>query len=326
MNRRNFIKKTSQAGTLAITGKTLLQSDDAVVSVGMIGLDTSHCPAFTKVINAKDVAGEGTGFQVTHAYPHGSKDIETSVNRIEGYTQEMRDLGVAITDSIESLLDHVDVVLLETNDGRLHFEQAELVIRAGKRLFIDKPIAASYADAAKIFQLASQNDVPIFSSSSLRFSPSMAAIKAGSLGEILGASTYSPAKLEPTHPDLFWYGVHGVESLFTLMGTGCMSVQRSHTEDTDVVVGIWEDGRIGTFTGLRGGKTGYGGTAFGTEGIGEAGIYEGYEHLVKEILEFFRTGIPPVAAEETLEIFAFMQAADLSKAEGGASIPLSRIK
>ncbi len=326
MNRRKFIKRTSQASALAFSSRSLMLKNEEDISIGVIGLDTSHSIAFTKVIHSKDPNGNGTGFRVTHAYPHGSKDIETSVSRMEGYTQEMRELGVTISDSIGTLLEQVDAVLLETNDGRLHLEQAEMVIKAGKRLFIDKPIAASYADAARIFQLAAEHEVPIFSSSSLRFSPSMAAIKNGSLGDILGASTFSPAKLEPTHPDLFWYGVHGVESLFTLMGMGCLSVQRTHTEDTDVVVGTWEDGRIGTFTGLRGGKTGYGGTAFGTEGIGEAGIYEGYEHLVKEILEFFRTGVPPVEAEETLEIFAFMQAADLSKDEGGVSVPLSRVR
>lgn len=317
MNRRNFIKKTGQAGTLAITSKTLLRSDDENVSVGMIGLDTSHCTAFTKVIHSKDESGAGTGFQVTHAYPQGSKDIKSSVERIPGYTKEMQNMGVSISENINAMLDLVDAVLLETNDGRLHLEQAQQVIEAGKILFIDKPMAASYDDVKRIFELAEEHQVPVFSSSSLRFSPSMTEIKSGSIGNILGASTYSPAKLEATHPDLFWYGIHGVESLFTLMGPGCTSVQRTHTADTDVVVGTWKDGRIGTFTGLRGGKTGYGGTAFGTEGIASAGIYEGYEHLVHEILTFFKTGVPPVAKEETLEIFAFMEAADRSKAEGG---------
>lgn len=326
MNRREFMQKTGKASTILLAGRAVIREDDEPLSIGMIGLDTSHCPAFTKVIHATDPEGIDSGFRVTHAYPFGSRDIESSTKRIPEYTKIMQDLGVSITESIEDLLREVDVVLLETNDGRLHLEQAREVIAAGKPLFIDKPMAASLSDVTTIFNLASEGNVPIFSSSSLRFSPSIEAVKNGKIGDVVGAATYSPAKLEPTHPDLFWYGIHGVESLFTLMGPGCESVRRIHTSDTDVIVGFWSDGRVGTFTGLRSGKTGYGGTAFGTEGIIEAGKYEGYDHLVYEILDFFRSGEAPVKPEETLEIFAFMEAAEVSKKLGGATVTLASVQ
>lgn len=323
MKRRTFLYSGALAGAglyLSPTGLSGTNRPGKVMSVGMIGLDTSHCTAFTKIMNK-----EGSGFRVTHAYPHGSRDIESSVSRIPRYTAEIKEMGVRVVDSLDDLLSEVDAVLLETNDGRRHLEQAEKVFKAGKILFIDKPLAASLEDAVKIFDLSEQYDIPMFSASSLRFSPSTQAVRNGKIGEVVGADIYSPCKLEETHPDLFWYGIHGVESLFTVLGTGCETVRRIHRPDMDVVIGEWSDGRIGTFRGIRESKTGYGGTAFGTEGIAPAGVYEGYEPLVKEIMQFFETGVVPIRPAETLEIFAFMAAADISKKKGGKPVVLKKV-
>ena len=113
--------------------------------------------------------------------------------------------------------------------------------------------------------------------------------------------------------------------LFTVMGTGCKSVRRVQTPSSEFVVGTWNDGRIGTYRGLKTGKSGYGITIFGSKGIVEGGKYGGYEPLVDEIIKFFKTGKVPVLAEETIEIFAFMSAADESKAKGGAEVSISDV-
>jgi predicted dehydrogenase len=230
-------------------------------------------------------------------------------------------MGVEIVNSIKALLPKVDVVLLETNDGRRHLEQAIPVLKAGKRMFIDKPVAASLSDAMAIFDTAKYYKVPIFSASSLRYIKGMDEIKNGSAGKVLGAETFSPCKIEPSHPDFVWYGIHGVETLFTAMGTGCQTVVRITSENTDVAVGTWSDGRIGSFRGLRAEKTGYGGTIFGDKAIVTLGSYNGYNPLLAEIIKYFQTGIIPVQPEETLEIMAFMETADVSKKKGG--IPVS---
>jgi len=134
-------------------------------------------------------------------------------------------------------------------------------------MFIDKPVAASLTDVVAIYKEASAKNVPVFSSSSLRYMKNVQAVRnENKIGRVLGADTFSPATLEPHHPDLFWYGIHGVEVLFAVMGTGCETVTRFYTEETDVVVGKWKDGRLGTFRGTRSGKHDYGGTAYGTEG------------------------------------------------------------
>ena len=235
-------------------------------------------------------------------------------------------MGVEIVSSIDELLRKVDVVLLETNDGRLHLEQAIPVMKAGKTVFIDKPVAASLADAVAIFKAAEKYKTPVFSSSSLRYSQGAQEIAQGkTVGKVLGADCYSPCKLEKTHPDLFWYGIHGVETLFTVMGTGCRKVVRMTTADTDAVMGTWDDGRIGTFRGIRSGKADYGGTVFGEKSIAQIGPYGGYNPLLVKIIEFFQTGISPVSAKETLEIYAFMEAADESKRKGGIPVSIEQV-
>ncbi|WP_374754989.1 Gfo/Idh/MocA family protein [Arsenicibacter rosenii] len=290
--------------------------------VGIIGLDTSHSTAFTKALNSPDASPDFLGYTIVAAYPYGSKDIESSTKRIPGYTDEVKKLNVEIVDSISDLLRKVDVVLLETNDGRLHLEQALQVLKAGKRLFIDKPIAASLPDAIAIFEASRKYNIPIFSASSLRH---IKGIEKVDKKTVVGADTFSPAVLEKTHPDLFWYGIHGVETLYTVMGTGCRQVVRVHNDGTDIVVGTWADGRVGTFRGTRTGKHDYGGTVYTQNGNIVLGPYGGYEPLLKDIVHYFETGEVPVTPEETLEIFAFMEAADESKRRGGIPVTLASV-
>jgi predicted dehydrogenase len=328
--RRQFI---STASTAAV-GVGLLNKLPGSVSktavenggrIGIIGLDTSHSVAFAKALNVAEASPRFKGFKVVAAYPKGSADIESSTKRVPGYTEEVKQLGVEIVSSIDDLLKKVDFVLLETNDGRPHLQQALMVMKAGKPMFIDKPVAGSLADTIAIYDAAKKYKLPLFSSSSLRYMETVQDVVKGKIGAVLGADTFSPATLEKTHPDLFWYGIHGVEILFTLMGTGCKEVVRIHTNDTDIVVGTWKDGRIGSFRGTRTGKHDYGGTAYGEKGNLSLGPFAGYDNLLLQIIEFFKTGKPPVAPEETIEIYAFMEAADESKRMRGAAVSLEKV-
>ena len=324
INRRKFIGATI-AGSMAFSLMDNLPARAQKADgkrVGIIGLDTSHSIAFTKALNAAQPDPVYDGYKVVAAYPFGSKDIESSAKRIPGYTEDVKKLGVEITGSIKELLTKVDVVLLETNDGRLHLEQALEVLKSGKKMFIDKPVAASLPDAIAIYEASEKYKIPIFTASSLRY---IKGIEAIDKSKVLGADTFSPATLEKTHPDFFWYGIHGVETLYTVMGTGCKSVTRVSTPDTDIVVGIWADGRTGTFRGTRTGKHEYGGTVFTQTGNLILGPYGGYEPLLVDIIKYFKTGSIPVTPQETIEIFAFMEAADESKRQGGKNVTLESV-
>ena len=289
--------------------------------LGMIGLDTSHVVAFTRILNDASRPDHIPGAKVVAAFKGGSDDVESSYTRVDKFTEQLRtEFGVEIVDSIETLCTKVDAVLLESVDGRPHLEQAKPVIAAGLPLFIDKPMAGSLKDVIEIFSLARKAGVPCFSSSSLRYYPSLVELKSKDIGELKGAISYGPCSLEPHHPDLFWYGVHPTEALFAVMGTGCQSVSRTFSPGTDVVSGLWNNGNTGIVYGLRTGHSAYKVTVFGSKGIEDQQGGGSYVPLVKEIVHFFQTGKPPVSARETVELFAFMQAADISKANGGCSV------
>ncbi|HSI15107.1 MAG TPA: Gfo/Idh/MocA family oxidoreductase [Chthoniobacter sp.] len=298
---------------------------------GIIGLDTSHVLAFTQTLNKgpknPDDAPKVAGIKVVAAYPQGSKDIESSTKRVPEYTAKVKDLGVEIVDSVEELVKKVDVVFLESNDGRVHLEQVTPVLAAHKPVFIDKPIAGSLADTIRILDAAKKANTPLFCSSSLRFGKAVQAVRGGSIGQVKNAETFSPAHLEPTHPDLYWYGVHGCESLYTVMGTGCQSVKRGTTEDGKIMVtGTWAGGRTGIFREENGqDRKSYGGKAVGDKGEAAIGTYDGYDVLLYAIVDMFRTGKVPVAAEETLELYTFMEAADESKRRNGAEVTLKEV-
>lgn len=329
MGRHTFgVRLVAMAAVLALAAASF-GADEAAhkpIRAGIIGLDTSHVVAFTKIFNESGATGDVADVRIVAAFPGGSPDIKESADRIEGFTKQVKAMGVEIVDSIPALLPKVDAVLLESVDGRPHLQQVRPVIEAGKPVFIDKPLAGSLVDAIAIAELAKKHDVPWFSASSLRFGPGVAKTKADpKLGEIVGCDAWSPCHLEPHHPDLYWYGIHGCELLYTYMGTGCDQVSRSQTEGTDLVVGVWKDGRIGTFRGIRQGKLEYGAMVFGTKGDVLAPGYEGYQPLVEQIATFFKTRKPPVSAEETIELLTFMEAADESKREGGKPVKLDTV-
>jgi hypothetical protein len=301
------------------------ENTGAVIRAGMIGLDTSHVPAFTKIFNDPKAEGDLAGIKVVAGYPGGT-DIPASRDRVKGFTEQLRGMGVEIVDTIPALLEKVDVVLLESVDGRIHLQEAIPVIQAKKPLFIDKPVAGSLADAVAIYELAKQHNVPVFSSSSLRFHGGVQELlKNEQLGTIAGAVTWGSCSYQEGTPDMFFYGIHGIEPLYVLMGRGCETVSRIQTKDTDVVSGVWRDGRVGTYRGIRRNNAAFGAVAFGSKAIVPAGKGGGYNDLCREIGRFFKSGMPPVSAEETIEIFAFMEAADESKRRGGAPVSLAEV-
>lgn len=295
------------------------------IRVGVIGLDTSHAGAFSKIMREAPANSPMAKLKIVAAFPGGSADIPSSIDRVPNYTKEFQAQGIEIVDSIDALLEKVDAVMLNSLDGRKHLEQAYPVFKSGKRVFIDKPLAADLTDAIAIAKLAEHFKTPWFTSSSLRFTPTIYRYREKSERKILGAQAWSPCSLEPHHTDLTWYGIHGVEALFTAMGVGCQEVTRTKTEGTDVVVGRWKDGRVGVFRGIRAGTQGYGLTVFGSDFLENDAKYEGYEPLVVEIAKFFAGGEPPVSGQESIEIMAFIQAAQRSSDQNGIPVTLESV-
>ena len=294
----------------------------AELRIGMIGLDTSHVIAFTELLNNPDHPKHVPGGKVVAAFKGGSKDVEASYTRIDKFTKQLQEqYGVKLYDTIEEMCQHVDAVMLESVDGRPHLQQAVPVLKAGKPMYIEKPMAASLKDVREIFRLSEEFNSPVFSSSCLRFAQTTQAVRNGKIGRVHYCETYSPAKTEPHHPELFWYGIHGCEALYTVMGRGCQKVKRELTPEGKVqVTGYWKGNRFGVF---REGKNN--GFALGEKGRAQAGNHERYYGLITAVIQFFNTGKSPIDPAETMELFAFMEAAEESKRRGGEWVPLQRV-
>ncbi len=309
--------------------------------VGVVGLDNYQAVAFTALFHDAKAAGDLQGIRVVAAYPGGSPDIAESVESLPKWTPAMKDLGVAIVDSIDAVAEQSDALLIMSIDGRAHLPQFKAAARTGKPVYIGRPLAASLADALEIFEVAKARQVPLFSCSQHRFSPGFIGMRDHpEVGKVLGCSVYGGCPTEPHHPDLFWHAVHGVETLYTIMGDGCESVTRASTPDAEFVTGTWTDGRIGTFRGIKKGAIKYRAMVFGDKGISPSGDYGydvpkqwvaphgeymGYKGVATEIAKFFRSKQPPVSPAETIEMFAFMEAAHQSSSRGGVPVRLSEV-
>ncbi|GAB2992427.1 Gfo/Idh/MocA family oxidoreductase [Cyclobacterium sediminis] len=291
------------------------------ISIGIIGLSV-HSADFTEIWNGKNSSLNGQVVSIYH--PKGNPDVEFPEKQLQNFAERIEKQGVSTVNSIEEVIERSDAVMLLTNDGRPHLAQVLPILKAGKPVYIDKPLAENLENVMKIFHEAKKYGVKIFSSSALRYGTQNASIKEGRyVGELLGAQTFGPAPLQKSHVDMYWDGIHGIESLYSVMGTGCQTVSRTSSNGTDLVVGKWPGEKLGYFRGIRKGKVGFGGTVFGTDGIKSIGKFEGYQRLVRAIDDFITTGKLPVAPEETMEIYAFMEAADESKRQGGKPINIS---
>ena len=298
-----------------------------MIRLGLLDFDTSHVVAFSQRLNQLGVAKDQwvEGARVVMGCPGESR---LAPGRIAGYTEDIRKMGIPLVDKPSEMIGKIDGLLLCSLEGGVHLERARPFLEKGIPIFIDKPFACSRVKATTLVELAKKHKAPIFGSSSLRYADEVVKV----LTEIpaadrVGAAAWGPASLSEIpdrNPGLYHYGIHAAEILYTLMGPGCARVQASYQKDTDQVTGIWADGRVGTLRGLRAGNQGFGLTLFGKKAIRSQVVGTGtiYRELLKQIVIFFQTGKSPVDPAETVELIAFLEAANTSAANHGAMVEL----
>jgi hypothetical protein len=295
-----------------------LPADD--LRLGIIGTDTSHVVAFAHALNDRSDPNHVTGARVVIAYKGGSPEIEESRTRVDRFAEQLQsNMGVRFVTQIREMCDSVDGILLESVDPRQHLPQMKEAVRCAKPVFIDKPVASSLKDAREIAQVAEKAHVPWFSASSLRFAEGIESLKREPVN---GAIVWAPGPFEEHQPlDLSWYGIHGAEMLYTLMGSGCAEVTRKTAENADVVTCRWKDGRLGTMR-LDRPYSKYGAVVFRSKNQVDVvpDIKVDYLPLVREIVKFMQTREPPESNADTLEIIAFLDAAQKSKEHGGSPV------
>jgi predicted dehydrogenase len=295
-----------------------------MIRLGVLDFDTSHVVEFTRRLNHKtpDKDQWVDGAEVVVACPGSSKIMP---ERIPDYVKQMQQMGVPLVDRPADMIGKVDGMLIESQEGGAHREAARPFLEAGIPCFVDKPFACSTADARRIAELAARKGVPVFSSSSLRYGAELVSFAADpKRGKLIGALAYGPAPLfekDPAlNPGLYHYGIHAVEILYTLMGPGCRRVSCTHEKGADVVTGQWKDGRLGSVRGIREGKADYGALLFTDKGVRPLPIDARYAYrdLLREIVRMFQTKKAPVDVAVTVEIVAFIEAANKSAANHGA--------
>lgn len=342
LTRRDCLAvSAAAAGTLVL--KSAFSADEKPpVRVGVLGLDNYQAVAYAQLFNDPKATGDLAGVKVVSAVPLGSADIQESVESLPKWKEQIQTFGVKLVDSVEQMLAESDGVMIMSLDGRQHLEQARPVLKAKKPLYIGRPLCAKLADAVAIFALAKETGTPCWSSSQHRFSPGFSGMRNHpEVGKVLGCDVYGGCPVEPHHADLFWHAVHGIDTLYAILGAGCVSVTCAATPQAEVITGIWADGRVGTFRGIKKGALKYSATVFGEDGVSTAGIYGhgvpvkgvvptndeymGYKGIALEMGKFYKGGPVPVSPEETTEVFTFMEAAHESKRQGGASVKLADV-
>jgi len=293
----------------------------ADIRLGIIGTDTSHVTAFTRLLNDESSQQHIAGARVVAAFKGGSKDLPDSYNRVDKFAEDLKNKwNVEFVPDIPTLCRKVDGVMIESVDGRQHLEQVKQALASGKPLWIDKPLAASLEDAREIARLAKQSGTVWFTASSLRYGKDVEAMK---FPDAQGAVTWGAGPLGHFQLDLTYYAIHAVELLYSVLGPGCEEVTRTHTDAVDVIVGKWKGDKTGEVRALRPDGN-YGAMIFRNGGKVEVmmKLSDGYRPLVKEIVKFFQTKQPPVPNEESLEVMEFMDAAQRSMAKGGTPVKL----
>jgi predicted dehydrogenase len=313
------------------------------VRVGILGLDNYQAVAYTQLFNDPKAKGDLAGLRVVAAFAApASADIPESVESLPKWKGDIVKMDVKLVGSIDELLKSCDAVMIMSLDGRTHLEQVRPMLKAGKRLYVGRPLAASLKDAVAILKLAEETRTPCWSSSQHRYSPGFIGMRNHpEVGKVLGCDVYGGCPTEPHHAEFYWHAVHSIETLYTIMGPGCEAVRCTSTPTAESITGIWKDGRVGTYRGIKKGALKYSATVFGDKGVSVAGIYGhgipvkgivptsdeymGYKGIAIEMAKFFKGGPTPVSAAETLEIFAFMEAAHESKRQKGAAIKLADV-
>ena len=293
-----------------------------IIRFGIVGLE-GHGPVFAEHVNGEGADVEGA--RVTAAMTVPSTMFPPDV--LAAGEQKARDLGIEIVDEPEALADKVDAILVLHDNGARHLEDVRRLAPLGKPLFIDKPLEVSAARAAELVRLCAQNNCPVFSASSLRFSVEIQkALGNEGDGPVRSALAWSPFSQRPEIPGWFYYGVHAVEPLYTLLGSGCQEVRCVRSDQGAVAVGLWNDGRLGVARAVSTQAHGYGFTVWRdrstrTAVINTRFIYPG---LLKQIRSFAATGVSPVDPAESVEGMAFLQAANESMDRDGAAVALAQ--
>jgi predicted dehydrogenase len=301
-----------------------------MIKIGIADFD-GHAGVFTHLLQNPDLAESERvpGARVIAGYADPRAASFGAENRQAAITNCQK-MGVKMVDSVEDLLHSgIDAVMVLSVNGRFHLEKAAPFLKAGIPTYIDKSFAGSTTDARELVRLADETKTPLYSASSVRYAKNVKEILAQpeKYGSILGVAACGPTiPLDGMH-GLFFYGIHTIELLFTFMGSGVEWVSSTTQGDENIITAGWRDGRMATAL-LAGSHHGQGenGHSFiawcEKDTVVRTAQPDGLE-LVKNIIQFYTSGVSPVDPHQSLEGIALMDAAIASEARQGERVAVT---
>ncbi len=282
--------------------------------VAIIGLDTSHAVEYPKRMQDPNCPQERkvAGLRATRCL-----SFETAFTDKEewaAYKQYLPSIGVEITEDFDYAVSDCNGIMIEVNDPELHWEYFQKCADLGKPIFLDKPFAESFASAVKIYQLAKEKEIRLFTSSALRYDAVFTAGLANCGIEPTSAIVWGPHGRK-VKDSLIWYGCHSFEMLEAVMGRGAAGVSVHSEPNRDICVVDYKDGRHGIVELNK--NTGRYGVLLRDNVHGASLLQPGkttmfYTEILKRITDFFMNGKDILPLEDSLEVIAMLDAASRS--------------
>ncbi|MBO3832130.1 MAG: Gfo/Idh/MocA family oxidoreductase [Candidatus Brockarchaeota archaeon] len=208
-----------------------------VYRIGIVGSDNSHAITFSQIANGIDRENYVLGFKATHIFGFDEKR-----------NREVAEKGGIenIVSDVNEMIGKIDIAFVVFRHGGLHLEYAKPFIESGTPVFVDKPLAATVADAKKIIQLAKERQTLLMSFSTLRFTDTVQELK-GILKneEPVFLSVLGPGDLESEYGGLIFYGIHCAEIFNEVAGTGVKEVH-AVAKGKSIVATLVHEKLIGT--------------------------------------------------------------------------------
>ncbi len=293
-----------------------------IFRLGVIGVDSSHLPEFTRRIKALNESGESR-CKVTALWDPGNHDLPNAPT----WKKQAEEMGVSPIASCDAMLDQVEGVLVLAVNGNKHAALARAALERGLPTYIDKPLTCDLNQARQLLAMARKSSARCYSASSLRFAAEIESIKRGALGKLHAIDAFGPGELHESMAGLFFYGVHTIDMVDAIWGPGVKRVSAIHMSDRDLLDLEYNDGRYARLRMERKGSYDFGATVHGEKGLTQFKVdfADVYNRLVKGMVRFFAGGPAPAAMRDIVENVAVMEAGNQSMSRDGAWVDVPQI-
>jgi hypothetical protein len=289
-----------------------------MIRFGLIGLDSPHAPAFTRLLNGDcERPPVVAGGRIVAAWPGEiSPDFALSQDRLGEFTEAVRALEVPIEPNLEDVARRCDAVLILAVDARRHPDYFLRCVPFGKPVYVDTRFALSVADAQAMLAAAERHGALPLAGSPKRFSDEFRRAIDGVRAD--GIDVSGPMPMQPTQPGLFWYGIHMVDLVVAAMGTACAEVRVLASGLDELVVATWNDGRTATIRCHHRWRPETRGVVHAAMSSVDFTIHATelmYTGLLRTVVDACRSGVPVIEPAEIEHVVAVTEAVNRSRSE-----------